>query len=208
MMSGDRIEAEVEAQGLRDASDRLVAAAAGLRKNGLLRSALGTLDDALELDALNGNAYREIGATMAAAERYRDAFAAFVRARETGGDSAQLLTEIAMVCIRLDRISAAIAYVERALELEPRNFIARRILSDLRQAPRRPKSSESVVPAQDKEPSAGGAKASQHQKRDDTPPPNEAAEPEIRLRAVGEGDEPVPATVEHDRKPDKDKAGD
>ncbi len=206
-MSGDRIEAEVEAQGLREASDRLVSAAAGLRKNGLLRSALGTLDDALELDALNGNAYREIGATMAAGERYREAFAALVRARETGGDSAQLLTEIAMICLRLDRVSAAIAYVERALELEPRNFIARRILSDLRQTPRRSKSSEPGVPAQSTATDEKAEGAGERQKRDDALR-DDTAEPEVRLRVVGEGDQTVPAAVEHDRKPDKDKAGD
>lgn len=207
VMSGDRIEVEVEAQGLREASDRLVAAAAGLRRNGLVRSALGTLEDALELDALNGNAYREIGAAMAAAERYRDAFAALVRARETGGDSAKLLTEIAIVCLRLDRVSAAMAYAERALILEPRNFIARRILSDLRQGPRPSKSFESGVTARNLATDENAEGTGQRGKRDDTPE-KQAAAREFRLRVVGEGGDPGHAALEPDSKPDKDEAGD
>ncbi len=130
-ISGSGIEAEVESQGLHEESQRLVEAARGLRLKGMNRSAIATLKDALELDPLNGAAYRELGAALAPMGKGREAIAALVRARECLGDTAQLLIEIANACLAEERTSAAIAYLERAHEVEPRNFLARRALSAL-----------------------------------------------------------------------------
>ncbi len=130
-ISGSRIEAEVESQGLHEESGRLVEAARGLRVKGMNRSAIATLKDALELDPLNGAAYRELGAALVEAGNGREAIAMLVRARESLGDSAGLLIEIANACLAEERTSAAIAYLERAHEVEPRNFLVRRALSAL-----------------------------------------------------------------------------
>ncbi len=127
-IAGSRIEAEVESQGLHEESQRLVAAARGLRTKGLNRSAMATLKDALDLDPMNGHAYRELGATLAAAGQGREALAALIRAREALGDSAELLIEIARSALKLERTSAAIAYLERAHHIEPSNFLVRRAL--------------------------------------------------------------------------------
>ncbi len=130
-ISASRIEAEVESQGLHEESARLVDAARGLRAKGMNRSAIATLQDALQLDPLNGDAYRELGAALAEAGKGREAIAALIRARESLGESADLLVEIAKACLAQERTSAAIAYLERAHEMEPRNFLVRRALSAL-----------------------------------------------------------------------------
>jgi cytochrome c-type biogenesis protein CcmH/NrfG len=60
------------------------------------------------------------------------------RARETGPESARVLYALAMVCMKVERTASAIAYLERALELEPTNFNVRRALIELgRKPPRR-----------------------------------------------------------------------
>jgi tetratricopeptide (TPR) repeat protein len=160
-ISGSRIETEVESQGLHEESQRLVEAARGLRIKGMNRSAMATLKDALELDPLNGEAYRELGASLATAGKGREAFAALVRARETLGDSADLLIEIANLCLAQERTAAAIAYLERAHKVDPRNFLVRRALSALggKQRPSKPQQPDGDSSATTGEPAASGGAA-------------------------------------------------
>lgn len=152
-ISGNRVEVEAESQELHEESERLVAAARGLRAKRLNRSAMTTIEEALKLDPLNGDAYRELGATLAAAGRGKEAIAALIRARETLGDSAALLIEIANACLAEERISAAVAYLERAHKLEPRNFVVRRALTALGRKQR----SSRIRPDDESSAKAGGS---------------------------------------------------
>ena len=132
----DRIEVEVECLGLREESDRMVDAAAGLKSKRLYRSAMTTLRDALALDPLNPHALLALGEVLQASERYAEAAAMLVRAREAAGtDSADLLAALGACCLKLDRTAAAIAYFDGALNLDPRHFSARRALAALGRKP-------------------------------------------------------------------------
>ena len=58
------------------------------------------------------------------------------RAREAGGDSAQVLHELGRVTAGMGRIATAIVYLERACELAPDDLAIRRTLADLGRKPR------------------------------------------------------------------------
>ena len=135
-LSRDQIEVEVECMPLREESNRMVDAAAGLKARRLYRSALTTLTDALALDPLNPRALLAMGEVLQASERYAEAAAMLVRAREAAGaDSADLLAALGACCLKLERTASAIAYFDRALNLDPRHFSARRALAALGRKP-------------------------------------------------------------------------
>lgn len=150
----EQVEVEVEAMSMRDASDRLVAATAGLRRNHLYRSAETMLHDALKLDPLNPRALMALGEVFEGLEKYPEALASMVKAREsTATDSAELLTAIGCCSIKAERNASAIMYLEKALSMDPRQFVARRALTSLGHKPSSttPKrASEAAEPAQRK----------------------------------------------------------
>ncbi len=137
-LSSEQIEAEFECFQLPDEAERLAEAAAGLARNRLYRSAEQALAEALKLDPLNPRAIQVLGEVYRAQERHSDALTTLVRARELSGDSANLLAAMAACCLKLERKATAIGYLERALEIDPRHFRARRMLSALGRKPPQP----------------------------------------------------------------------
>jgi tetratricopeptide (TPR) repeat protein len=135
-VSREKIEVEVETVGFRDESDRLVEATAGLRRNRLYRSAEPMLEDALKLDPLNPRAMIAMGEVYQASEKYSEAVAMLIRAREASpNDTADLFAMIGACCLKAGRNAAAIAYLERAVSLDSRQFSARRALIGLGRKP-------------------------------------------------------------------------
>jgi tetratricopeptide (TPR) repeat protein len=135
-VSRDKIEVEVERVAHCDESDQLVEAAAGLRRNRLYRSAESMLNDALKLDPLNPRAMIAMGEVYQASEKYSEAVAMLIRAREASpNDTAELFATIGACCLKAERRAAAIAYLERAVSLDPRQFSARRALIALGRKP-------------------------------------------------------------------------
>ncbi len=135
MLSREQIDAEFECFQLSEEAGRLAEAAAGLARNRLFRSAEQALGEALKLDPLNARARQVLGEVYRAQERHSEALATLVRARELSGDDANLLTAMGACCIKLERKATAIGYLERALEIDPRHFRARRMLSRLGRKP-------------------------------------------------------------------------
>jgi tetratricopeptide (TPR) repeat protein len=141
-VSRDRIEVEVESRGWPDEAARLAAAATDLSAKGARRNAESMFREAITMDALNPSAMAGLGLAMAAQERDLEALEALRRAREFGADGADVLIVMAQCATRLDRRTAALGYLEQALELEPKNFTARRAMKALGRAP-------SSIPAPD-----------------------------------------------------------
>jgi tetratricopeptide (TPR) repeat protein len=136
IVSRDQIEVEVECAAFPEESDRLVESARGLRKNHLHRSAESTLLEALKLDPLNPLALMTLGEVLQESEKFSEAIAALVRAREVSPiDTAQLLALLGACCLKVERTASAIMYCERALMLDPRHFSARRTLLALGRKP-------------------------------------------------------------------------
>lgn len=131
VVASNRIEVEVDALGLSDESARMLEAATRLCSNGLNRPAQSILRDALKLDPLNARAMTMLADVMLASKEPGEALRMLVRAREVVGDRADLLAQMATCCLKLERRSAAIDYLERVLELDPRHFFARRTLRAL-----------------------------------------------------------------------------
>jgi tetratricopeptide (TPR) repeat protein len=129
---------EVEAGGRRFAEEaaRLAEAAEGLRRKGASRNAAAHFKEALTLDPLNVMALRGLGALLAAREDYSEAFRMLCKAREAGGDSADVLHGLGRAAAGLGRIATAIVYLERACDLAPDNLAIRRTLADLGRKPR------------------------------------------------------------------------
>jgi tetratricopeptide (TPR) repeat protein len=154
VVSRDRIEVEVECAAFREESDRLVEAARGLHKNRLYRSAESTLLEALKLDPLNPSALMALGEVLHDFEKFSEAIAALVRAREAAGtDTAQLLSMLGACCLKVERTASAIMYFEAALALDPRQLSARRSLLALGRRPTIPvpkRDLDEAIPSQRK----------------------------------------------------------
>ena len=136
MVSRDRIEVVVECAAFREESDQLVEAARGLQKNDLCRSAEATLGEALKLDPLNPQALLALAEVLQASEKFADAIAAWIHAREASeNDTAQMFAMLGACCLKVERIASAISYFEKALILDPRHFSARRSLLALGRTP-------------------------------------------------------------------------
>jgi tetratricopeptide (TPR) repeat protein len=131
-----RIEIEIGGRRFAEEAARMAEAAEGLRRKGASRNATAHLKEALALDPLNVMALRGLGALLAAREDYSGAFGMLCRAREAGGDSAQVLHELGRVTAGMGRIATAVVYLERACELAPDDLAIRRTLADLGRKPR------------------------------------------------------------------------
>lgn len=129
---------EVEAGGRRFAAEaaRLAEAAEHLRRKGALRNAMAHFTEALELDPLNVMALRGLGTLLAAREDHSGAFRMLCKAREAGGDNAEVLHDLGRAAAAMERVATAIVYLERACELAPDNLAIRRTLADLGRKPR------------------------------------------------------------------------
>ena len=132
----ERIEIEAKGRHFPEEAARLAEAAEGLRRQGASRNAMAHYKEALALDPFNVTALRGLGALHAAREDYSAAFRMLCRAREAGGDNAELLHDLGRVAAGMGRIATAIVYLERACELAPDNLAIRRTLADLGRKPR------------------------------------------------------------------------
>src|SRR5579863_501978 len=145
-LTAERAEVEVELQALGDEASRLAATAHDLRQKGARRNALALFREALELDPLSREAAMGLGLMLADAEQYGDAFKMLKRARESGPDEPGLLYEMGRLCTKLERTASAIGYLERAFELDPSHFGARRALTELGRKPKPPQRSRTQAP--------------------------------------------------------------
>ncbi|HEY6299121.1 MAG TPA: tetratricopeptide repeat protein [Candidatus Binatus sp.] len=144
-VSHGEITVEVESRGWTEEGTRMAAVARDLYEKGARRSALAMYRDALDLDPLNAEAMLRLGLALAEQEKFADALAALKHAREFGAGGVELLVAMGRCASGLDRAATAIAYYEEALNLEPRNFIARRALAALGHKPvAAPKESSAV----------------------------------------------------------------
>jgi tetratricopeptide (TPR) repeat protein len=146
-LTSERAEVEVEFQSHVDEAARLAAAAHDLHQKGMRRNALALFREALELDPLNRDAAMGLGLMLADGEQYADALKMLKRARESGNDDANLLYEMGRLCAKLERTASAILYLERAVELDPSHFGARRALSEMGRQPKPLQLSDSQSPA-------------------------------------------------------------
>ena len=135
-IGAERIEIEIGGRRFAEEAARMAEAAEGLRRKGASRNATAHFKEALALDPLNVMALRGLGALLAAREDYSGAFGMLCRAREAGGDSAQVLHELGCVTAGMGRIATAVVYLERACELAPDDLAIRRTLADLGRKPR------------------------------------------------------------------------
>jgi tetratricopeptide (TPR) repeat protein len=124
-------ELEVQSLGLPEESERIATAAANLRAGGARRNALGLFKEALQLRPLNAEAMLAMGSILRDLERYGEALDWLKRSREIGGETANVLVELARACLGLERRATALAYLRRAHEVDPVNFSAMRMLRTL-----------------------------------------------------------------------------
>ncbi len=66
-----------------------------------------------------------LGEALAVEGRPDEAFRMLVGSREVSGETADLLAAMGECCIKIERKAAAIAYLKRAVELDPKHFAAR-----------------------------------------------------------------------------------
>jgi tetratricopeptide (TPR) repeat protein len=139
-ISRDLIEVQIESRGWHDEAHRLAVAAAELYQKGAKRNATAMFREALELDPFNAEVLRQVGMALLGGKQHSDALANLRRAREAGDESVELLLAMARCASELARQVAAVAYLKRALEIDPKNFSARRALRALDRKRRAPAS--------------------------------------------------------------------
>jgi tetratricopeptide (TPR) repeat protein len=132
----DTIEVEVTGRRYAQEAARLADVAEELRRNGALRNAGALFREALELDPLNAAALRGLGTLLIKRKEYGAAFRILCRAREAGGNSAETLHDLGRIAAGMERVAAAVDYLEQACEMEPDNFAIRRTLADMGRKPR------------------------------------------------------------------------
>jgi tetratricopeptide (TPR) repeat protein len=130
-----RAEVEVEVRTLESESRHLTTIAKELIAKGARRNATALYEDALRLDPLNSDAAMGFGLLLADLKKYDEALRLLKRAREYGPDRADLLHSLGRVSMLADRRASAIAYFERAYELEPGNSAVRRALAEAGRIP-------------------------------------------------------------------------
>jgi tetratricopeptide (TPR) repeat protein len=127
-VSRDQIEVEVESRGWPEEAGKLVALARDLEAKGVRRNTAARYRDALDMDPLNADALAGLGFALGERGSLLEALTALQRARELGADNVAVLLAIGKYSARLGRSVPAIAAYDRVLQLEPRNFNARRAL--------------------------------------------------------------------------------
>jgi len=139
-ISRDLIEVQIESRGWHDEAQRLAVAAAELYQKGAKRNATAMFREALELDPFNAQVLRQVGMALLGDKQYSDALANLRRAREAGDESVELLLAMARCASELARKSTMVVYLKRVLEIDPKNFSARRALRTLERKERAPAS--------------------------------------------------------------------
>ena len=135
-VSYEEIAVDLESRGWRDESNHLAQAAQELHRKGARRNAQSMYREALEIDPLNAEAMLGLGLSLVETEKWAEALATLKRAREfQGTDNVEMLLAMAKCAARLQRAASAILYLERAYDIDPRNFMVRRALRALGRDP-------------------------------------------------------------------------
>ena len=135
-LTSECAEVSVEVQAQSEAASRMASAGRDLSRKGVRRAAIGLFREALELDPLNRDAAMGLGLVLADLGQYDEAIKLLKLARECGPDDAELLHGLGHVCLKIERTANAIAYLERAFELDPGHFGVRRALAELGRRPK------------------------------------------------------------------------
>jgi tetratricopeptide (TPR) repeat protein len=135
-LSSARVEVEVEVRALAEEANRLAGAADDLARKGARRNAIALYRQALELDPLNRDARLGAGLLLAELNSYGEALAMLRLARESGPETVDLLHALGRVCMQAERMTSAIAYLEKGFELDPSHFGVRRALAELGRKPK------------------------------------------------------------------------
>jgi tetratricopeptide (TPR) repeat protein len=130
-LGSDEIELEIECRVWREEAGRLAVAARDLHGKGARRNAVALYREALAMDPFNEAALCGLGLALASNSEWKDAAKVLKLAREVGGDGVDVLAALGRCYVRLDRIPAARAVFEKVLQIDSRNFTARRELRRL-----------------------------------------------------------------------------
>lgn len=133
-----RLNVLLEIRAFGDEALRLAATAKNLQANGAPRNALALFREAAALDPMSQTVAMGIGILMAELGHHSEALATLKRAREYGPENADLLYALGQTALTLERTASAIVYFERAFELAPHHFGARRALTALGRKPKPP----------------------------------------------------------------------
>ncbi|HEY6395268.1 MAG TPA: tetratricopeptide repeat protein [Candidatus Binataceae bacterium] len=144
-ISSNQVEVEIEWRGWPEEAERLAKAAQDLYQKGARRNAEAMFREALRMDPVNARALYAVGRALADTAQHAQALPIFKLAREVGGDSMELLIAIAQSSLKLGREAAAISFFERVLEIDSKNFLARRALGALGRKPATPESKAGAV---------------------------------------------------------------
>ena len=131
----NRAQVEVDCVRLAAESYQLVTAANEVRAKGLIQNAASLFREAIVLDPLNADAMLGLGLLLADRKEHARAFAILRRAREAGGERADLLQALAGVSVELGNPRAALAYLQRAAEVAPNDPKIRRAIGALEPRP-------------------------------------------------------------------------
>lgn len=121
----------VEARGFTVEAERMLEEAAILWRGGAFRSAIAMAQQAVDLDPLNAANLIRLGEFLIDHKQPGPALQTLKRAREIGGDSAEVLRNMGRACVLLERNASAVVYFKRALIAEPRDFVSLRALAQL-----------------------------------------------------------------------------
>jgi tetratricopeptide (TPR) repeat protein len=138
-ISRDRIEVEIEARGWTEEAARMAAAARDLFLKGGRRNAIAMFEEAVALDPTCAEARAAYGLSLVEQESDAQGLEELRRARELGAGGGAVLLAMARAAARMDRRAAALGYLEAVLELDPKNFAARRALKAMGRTPRQSK---------------------------------------------------------------------
>lgn len=126
------IRVDLEATVFAEESQNLVSLARSMVEKGRLRAATDTLGEALRLDPLNAEALRIEAAARALRGDGAGAESRWIFSAELTGFHGETLRGLAQVALEQDRRPTAMRYLEEALEVDPHDEEARRILDQLR----------------------------------------------------------------------------
>jgi cytochrome c-type biogenesis protein CcmH/NrfG len=132
-LEGAVLRVEADVRDFPEESQNLVRSARELLRRGVVRGAIGHMEEALRLSALNADALKSLGRIY---YRHRHRGAArelLTRAREVSPNDLEVLRLLAEIALHEDRRLAARDYLERVLKVNPADRRARVALARLAQ---------------------------------------------------------------------------
>lgn len=130
-LEDDVLRLEIDVREFPEESRNLVALGREMLKQGLVRAAMGQLEEALQLSPLNADALKALGRYHYRHRRREEARRYLVRAREVMPADLEVLRLLAEIALHEDRRLEARAYLERVLRVRPTDRRARAALARL-----------------------------------------------------------------------------